>query len=484
MEIKGKDFIWEYVIGLEVHAQISSQSKLFSSAANDFDASPNTRVSFIDAAFPGTLPVLNSACIEQGVKTGLGINAKVNLFSAFDRKNYFYPDLPRGYQISQFYYPIAENGWIDINDESGAVKRVGVTRLHLEQDAGKSLHDYAFGYTCIDLNRAGVPLMEIVSEPDIRSPFEAGQYLKKLRSTLRYIGSCSGDMEKGELRCDANVSVRKKGEKEFGTRCEIKNLNSIRHVMKAIEFEGKRQVESLEDGAPIKQATMLFSPESGETRVMRLKEDAQDYRYFPEPDLPPILLTKEFVDKISASLPELPEAKILRYSNFLLVNEIDAKVIAADKEVAFYFEEVITFGIKPQIAANWITGILFSLLKEHDCEISECKITPQSLAKLINLVEEERISGKSAKIVCSEIFYSDKDIETIIEQMDLSQITDPNKIEEIVDQVLKIEEETVIAYRSGKHKVFNFLVSAVLKHSSGKASPGLVQTILRKKLDI
>jgi aspartyl-tRNA(Asn)/glutamyl-tRNA(Gln) amidotransferase subunit B len=483
MEIRGKNFVWEYVIGLEVHAQISSQSKLFSSAANCFDAPPNTQVSFIDAAFPGTLPVLNWVCIEQGAKSGLGINAKINLFSAFDRKNYFYPDLPRGYQISQFYHPIAENGWIDIVDEEGKMKRIGITRLHLEQDAGKSLHDHSHGYTCIDLNRAGVPLMEIVSEPDIRSPFEAGQYLKKLRSILRYIGSCNGDMEKGELRCDANVSVRKKGEKEFGTRCEIKNLNSIRHVMKAIEFEGKRQVQSLEKGVSIKQATMLFSPESGETKVMRLKEDAQDYRYFPEPDLPPIFLTKEQIESIATSLPELPEAKILRYSNSLLVNETDARVIAADKEIALYFEEVIALGIRPQVAANWITGILFSLLKEHNCEISECRVNSKDLAKLISLVEEERISGKAAKIVCAAMFESNKDIDLIIEQMDLTQITDPNRIEQIVDQVLKIEEETATAYRSGKHKVFNFLVSAVLKHSSGKASPSLVQEILRKKLE-
>ncbi len=391
--------------------------------------------------------------------------------------------MPRGYQISQFYHPIAENGWIDIVDELGKIKRIGVTRLHLEQDAGKSVHDYSPGYTCIDLNRAGVPLMEIVSEPDIRSPFEAGQYLRKLRSILRYIGSCSGDMEKGALRCDANVSVRKKGEEAFGTRCEIKNLNSIRNVMRAIEFEGKRQVESLENGILVKQATMLFSPENGETKVMRLKEDAQDYRYFPEPDLPPVILKQEHVQAMFESLPELPEAKIFRYCNSLLVSEADARVIAFDKEVAFYFEAVTKFGVRPQVAANWITGILFSLLKEHDCEISECKITPKDLAKLIRLVEEEQISGKAGKIVCAEMFHCDKDIDAIIEQMDLMQITDSNVIQQMVDQVMKIEEETVIAYRCGKHKVFNFLVSAVLKHSLGKASPSLVQTILRKKLE-
>jgi aspartyl-tRNA(Asn)/glutamyl-tRNA(Gln) amidotransferase subunit B len=483
MEIEGKTAIWEYVIGLEVHAQIVSKSKLFSSAANDFSADPNTQVSIIDAAFPGTLPVLNGVCIEQGVKTGLGINAQINLFSAFDRKNYFYPDLPRGYQISQFYHPIAQNGWLDINGENGELKRIGITRLHLEQDAGKSIHDYLPGYTCIDLNRAGVPLMEIVSEPDIRSPFEAGQYLKKLRSILRYIGSCSGDMEKGALRCDANVSVRRKGDSSFGTRCEIKNLNSIKHVIRAIEFEGNRQVISLEQGIAIEQATMLFSPERGETRVIRSKEDAQDYRYFPEPDLHPIFLTKEYVESVALSLPELPEVKVHRYINTLSLSEVDASIIAADRDTALYFEEVIGYYFSPQAAANWITGTLFSLLNESGLEILECRVTAAHLAELIRLVEEEKISGKSAKIVCGEIFINGGSIESVIAKKDLGQITDQNKISEIIDQVLLAEEETVESYKAGKHKVFNFLVAAVLKRTAGKASPTVVQVILKNKLD-
>jgi aspartyl-tRNA(Asn)/glutamyl-tRNA(Gln) amidotransferase subunit B len=480
--IKGNTGEWEIVIGLEVHAQINTQSKLFSGSPTTFGAEPNHNVSFVDAAMPGMLPVINMSCVEQAVRTGLGLNAQINLRSVFDRKNYFYADLPQGYQISQYLDPIVGKGELEIDMPDGTTRTIGITRLHVEQDAGKSLHEHSPRYTFIDLNRAGVGLMEIVSEPDMRTSEEAGLYVKKLRSILRALGTCDGDMEKGNMRCDANVSVRRPGDK-FGTRCEIKNVNSVRYLMKAIEFEAQRQVEIIESGGTIQQETRLFDPSTGETRTMRSKEDAHDYRYFPDPDLLPLVLDPAFVERIRASLPELPDQKKKRYIEQYGLSAYDAGVLTSDSAISSYFE-AIADKHNPKLTANWMTSELFARLNKNDIPIEESPLSPEQLGGLIGLIEDNTISGKIAKTVFEIMFEQPgKSAAQIVDEQGLKQVTDTGAIEKVIDEVIAANGDKVAEYRSGKDKLFGFFVGQVMKLSGGKANPAAVNDILKKKLE-
>ncbi|KJV57232.1 aspartyl/glutamyl-tRNA(Asn/Gln) amidotransferase, B subunit [Orientia chuto str. Dubai] len=472
---------WEYVIGLEIHAQIKSSSKLFSSASTEFGNLPNSQVELLDAAMPGALPVLNKFCVLQAIKTALGINAKINKLSSFDRKNYFYADLPAGYQISQFFHPIAQGGWVEIFDENNNIKRIKINRLHLEQDTGKSTHDQSDTYSYIDLNRSGIGLMEIVSEHDISSPAQAAEYIKKLRAILRYLDSCSGDMEKGSLRCDANISVRKPNG-ELGIKCEIKNLNSIKSIVRALEFEGQRQVKILESGGVIKQESLLFDATLGKTCPMRSKENATDYRYFPDPDLPPIILDQSLVDEIASSLPELPDAKITRYINEIKLNDYAARVLAADKDIAYFFEEVIKTA-NPILTANWILSELFGLMNKDRITISECKITAHHFSELMQLISSESISSKIAKTILKEMFDTGHSPKIIIQKKNIQQISDYNQIADIIDNILKDNYQSVISYKSGKDRLFGFFVGQVMKATAGNANPILVNKILHNKLN-
>jgi aspartyl-tRNA(Asn)/glutamyl-tRNA(Gln) amidotransferase subunit B len=478
--IQGNLHKWEYVIGLEVHAQINTNSKLFSGAATDFGADANSQVSFVDAAMPGMLPVLNEECIKQAIKTGIAINATINKTSVFDRKNYFYADLPQGYQISQFYHPIVTGGEIHITLEDSSPKVIRVNRIHVEQDAGKSFHDQSPNSSFIDLNRSGIGLMEIVSEADLRSPYEATEYLKKLRIILRYLGSCDGDMEKGSMRCDANVSVRKSGD-PYGTRCEIKNVNSIRNVMRAIEFEAMRQVDLLESGGTVSQETRLFDANTGETRTMRSKEDAHDYRYFPDPDLLPLVLEDTYIEEIGRTIPELPDAKIERYQRDFGLSSYDAEVLSAEREISDYFEQVAK-DADPKLASNWITVELFSYLNRSNINLTDSKISAAKLSGLIKLIQDDVISGKIAKTVFEIMFDTGDDADKIVKDKGLSQVSDLTQIESIIDQVLSENPDKVEEYKSGKDKLFAFFVGQVMKLSQGKANPGVVNEILRKKL--
>jgi aspartyl-tRNA(Asn)/glutamyl-tRNA(Gln) amidotransferase subunit B len=478
--VDGKTGKWEVVIGLEIHAQVSSKSKLFSGAATNFGAEPNSQVSLIDAAMPGMLPVLNEYCVEQAVRTGLGINAQINLTSVFDRKNYFYADLPQGYQISQFYYPIIGTGVIEVDLPDGRATKVGITRIHLEQDAGKSMHDQHPSLSLIDLNRCGIALMEIVTEPDIRSSIEAGEFLKKLRGILRYLGTCDGDMEKGSMRCDANVSVRRPGE-PLGSRCEVKNLNSIRNVIRAIDYETQRQIEILEDGGKIEQETKLFNANIGATRTIRTKESANDYRYFPDPDLLPLKLKPEYVEKIRATLPELPDSKKKRYVEQLGLSPYDASVLSADKDVADFFEKVAQKA-DPKLSANWITAELFAKLNKADLEIHQSKVTADKMISLIKLIEDNTLSGKLAKQVFEIMFETGEDAGIIVENKGLKQVTDLSAIEAVIEQVIKDNPSHVAEYRAGKDKLFGFFVGQVMKISEGKLNPQAVNDILKNKL--
>jgi len=478
--IKGQTGEWEVILGLEVHAQVKSKSKLFSGAPNDFGAEPNENVSLVDAGMPGMLPVINAYCIEQAVRTGLGLKAQINLHSVFDRKNYFYPDLPQGYQISQYLDPIVGKGKMIIDMPNGTTREIGITRLHLEQDAGKSLHENSGKYSLIDLNRAGIALMEIVSEPDMRSPEEAGLYLKKLRSIVRYLGTCDGDMEKGSMRCDINVSVRKVGS-PLGTRCEIKNVNSVRFMMKAIEFEAARQVEILEGGGVIDQETRLFDASTGETRTMRSKEDAHDYRYFPDPDLLPLEFSQEFVNKIKASLPELPDDKKARYISEMGLSAYDASVLVADQATAQYFETVVAKH-NPKLASNWITAELFGRLNKAGLDIENSPIGTEKLSGLLLLIENNTISGKIAKVVFDKMFETGKNAAQIVEEEGLKQVTDTGAIEKVIDEVMAANLDKVAEYRSGKDKLFAFFIGQVMKLSAGKANPQVVNELLKKKL--
>ena len=478
--IQGKKAKWEVIIGLEVHAQVLSKSKLFSSSPTKFGAEPNTQVSLVDCAFPGMLPVINQFCIEQSVKTGLGLKAKINLNSIFDRKNYFYADLPQGYQISQYKNPIVGEGEV-ILDMPYGTKKVRIERLHLEQDAGKSIHDIDPDHTFVDLNRSGVALMEIVSKPDLRSPNEVNAYVKKLRAIMRYLGTCDGNMQEGSLRADVNVSVRKLGEKELGTRCEIKNVNSIKFMQMAIEYEAKRQVELLEDNKQIDQETRLFDTKKNTTRSMRSKEDAHDYRYFPDPDLLPLEVSDEFVEQLKSEIPELPDEKKKRFLEKFNLSPYEANILVSEIETSKYFEEVIK-DADVKLATNWITGELFSLLNTKNLEISKSPISAKNLSKLINLIKDGTISGKIAKTVFDLMADGDQNPQKIIEEKDLKQQSDPKELEKLIEKVITDNPEKVKEYKSGKEKLFGFFVGQIMKSSGGKANPQLVNDILKKKL--
>jgi aspartyl-tRNA(Asn)/glutamyl-tRNA(Gln) amidotransferase subunit B len=478
--ISGDTGKWEVVIGLEVHAQVSSNAKLFSSSATQFGADPNSQVSLIDAAMPGMLPVINKFCVEQAVRTGLGLKAKINLTSVFDRKNYFYADLPQGYQISQYKYPIVGEGEVVLDMPYGT-KKIGIERLHLEQDAGKSLHDQDPTKTFIDLNRSGVALMEIVSKPDLRSPEEVAEYIKKLRSIMRYLGTCDGNMEEGSLRADVNVSVRKVGSKDFGTRCEIKNVNSIKFMQQAIQYEAKRQVELLEEGKKIDQETRLFDTKKNETRQMRSKEDAHDYRYFPDPDLPPLKFSQSFVDIIKQKLPELPDDKKERLMNNYKLSSYEAGVLISDKDTSDYFEDIAkTSDVK--LAINWVIGDLFAALNKLGKSIKETPISSKNLAKLIDLIKNNTISGRIAKEVFELMLKDNRDPKLIVDEKGLVQESNVGELEKIIEKVLKDNADKVAEYKSGKDKLFGFFVGSVIKESKGKANPALVNDLLKKKL--
>jgi aspartyl-tRNA(Asn)/glutamyl-tRNA(Gln) amidotransferase subunit B len=479
--IEGSTGTWEIVCGLEVHAQVISKSKLFSGAATDFGSEPNSQVSFVDAAFPGMLPVLNAECVAQAVRTGLGLNARINLMSRFDRKNYFYADLPSGYQISQFEHPIVGKGAVSIELADGSTREIGVTRLHLEQDAGKSLHDQDATRSFIDLNRCGVALMEIVSEPDIRTPEEAGAYLRKLRSVLRYLGTCDGNMDEGSMRADVNVSVRHAGE-DFRTRCEVKNVNSVRFVMQAIEAEAKRQVEVWESGGEVVQETRLFDPARGVTRSMRSKEDAHDYRYFPDPDLLPLILDAAWVEGLRAALPELPDAKRARFMRDYGLPPYDAAVLVAEQGIAAFFETVAK-GRDARLAANWVTGDFFAALNRTGRTIETSPVSASDLGALLDLMADNTINGRIAKEVFEAMVETGASPGEIVEQRGLRQVTDTGAIDAAVAAVLAANPDKLAEFRGGKDKLFGFFVGQVMKAMAGKGNPALVNQALKTRLN-
>jgi len=484
--IKGKTHEWEIVVGLEVHAQVKSNSKLFSSSSTVFGSSPNSQVSLVDAAMPGMLPVINKYCIEQALKSGIGLKAEINQYSVFDRKNYFYADLPQGYQISQYKYPIVGKGKVSIDLKNGTSKDIRIVRLHLEQDAGKSLHDQNPSKTYVDLNRSGVALMEIVSEPDLRSTEEVGLYISKIRSILMYLDTCDGNMQEGSLRADVNISVRKPGE-EYGTRCEIKNLNSIKFIKQAINYEAKRQIDIIEKGEKIEQNTLLFNPQTGKTRPMRSKEDAHDYRYFPDPDLLPLQITNQEIDVIKKQIPELPDERKNRYiSNYDLSN-YDASVLTAERAISDYFDATINSDTQlkksAKLISNWICTELFSLLNKDDLVIAKSPVTPENLGQLVRLVTTNVISGKIAKEVLVEMYSSKESAIDIVEQKGLKQITDTSEIEKIIISVLDDNKGMVSQYKSGKTKLLGFFVGQVMKRTKGKANPKLLNDLLVKMIN-
>ncbi|MEK9638325.1 MAG: Asp-tRNA(Asn)/Glu-tRNA(Gln) amidotransferase subunit GatB [Pelagibacteraceae bacterium] len=478
--IKGKKDNWEVVIGLEVHAQVLSNSKLFSGSSTKFGANPNTQVSLIDSAFPGMLPVINEECVKQAVRTGLGLNAKINNYSVFDRKNYFYADLPQGYQISQYKNPIVGEGKVLLDMPNGS-KEVGIERLHLEQDAGKSIHDMDPSSTYVDLNRSGIALMEIVSKPDLRSPDEVNAYIKKLRSIMRYLGTCDGNMQEGSLRADVNVSVRKVGEKEFGTRCEIKNVNSIKFMQMAIEYEAKRQVELIESGEKIDQETRLFDTKKNETRSMRSKEDAHDYRYFPDPDLLPLNIDQKIIDDLKKSLPELPDQKKERFIKDYNLSAYEANVLVSEKEISNFYEEVAKQSDK-KLAATWMMGDLFAMLNDKGLSISQSPISSKNLAELIQSIKSGEISGRIAKEVFEIMIETGDNPKKIIESKGMKQQSDPKELEKMINEILEQNKDKVDQYKSGKDKLFGFFVGQVMKVSGGKANPQLANDILKKLL--
>ena len=478
--ISGKTGDWEIVIGLEIHAQVLSSSKLFSGASTEFGKDPNRNVSLVDAAMPGMLPVINQTCIKQAIKSGIALNAEINKYSVFDRKNYFYADLPQGYQISQYKYPIVGEGSLKITDANGEDKIIGIERIHLEQDAGKSLHDQHPSKSFIDLNRTGVALMEIVSKPDLSSPEEAASYVKKIRTVLRYIETCDGNMEQGSLRADCNVSVRKPNG-DLGTRCEIKNLNSIKFISQAIQYEAERQVEILENGGVIDQETRLFDTSTGETRSMRSKEDAHDYRYFPDPDLLPLELSDSQISEIRSDMPELPDQLVERLISEYGITKYDANVIAEEKEYVHYYENSAK-NRDGKLVVNWMTSELFGLLKKNNIQFNQNPISPNYLNELVELIENKTISGKIAKDVFEIMFATSKSPKVIVKEKGLEQVTDDGAIEVFVDQVINENQDKVKEYLSGKDKLFGFFVGQVMKVSQGKANPGLVNKILKLKL--
>jgi len=478
--IKGETGDWEVVIGIEVHAQIVSNSKLFSSASTKFGGEHNTQVSFVDAGMPGMLPVINWVCVEQAIRTGLGLNAKINNYSIFDRKNYFYPDLPQGYQISQFKQPIVGEGSVTIDIDDKKSKTIRIERLHLEQDAGKSLHDQHPEFSFVDLNRSGVALMEIVSMPDISSADEAQSYIKKLRSIMRYLGTCDGNMEEGSLRADINVSVRKPGD-ELGTRCEIKNVNSIKFIGQAIDYEARRQIELIEDSKTIDQETRLFDPKKGETRSMRSKEEAHDYRYFPDPDLLPLSFSENIIEEIKSELPELPDDKKERFQKEYSLSPYDSNILVSEIEIADFFEAV-TKGRDPKIAANWITGEFFAAMNKLGFNIVDSPITIDNLSKLIKLIEENIISTRIAKDVFEIMLENNEDPEEIVEREGLKQVSDSGELEKIIDNIIANNPDQVEAVKL-KPKLIGWFVGQVMKETNGKANPKLVNDLLNDKLN-
>ena len=478
--VEGRTGEWEVVIGMEVHAQVSSQSKLFSGAPTKFGAEPNQNVSLVDAAMPGMLPVINQECVRQAIRTGLGLNAQINCYSVFDRKNYFYADLPQGYQISQFKHPIVGEGAITIDLKDGSAIEIGIERLHLEQDAGKSMHDQHPSKSYIDLNRSGVALMEIVSKPDIRSAEQAGAYMKKLRSIVRYLGTCDGNMEEGSMRADVNVSVRKPGE-PLGTRTETKNLNSVRFIMQAIDYEVQRQIEIIEDGGTIDQETRLFDTNTGMTRAMRGKEDAHDYRYFPDPDLLPLEFSQSYVDELRAELPELPDQIRERMISDYGLSSYDAAVLTEERETAEFYEKAAE-GQDKKLVANWMSVELFGALNKAGKSLDESPVSPSQLGGLVALISDGTISGRIAKDVFANMFETSKDADVIIEEKGLKQVSDTGAIEALIDQVLAENQDKVEEYRGGKDKLFGFFVGQTMKLSKGQANPAMVNEMLKAKL--
>ena len=479
--IQGATGEWEVVIGLEVHAQVTSNAKLFSGASTAFGAEPNTNVSLVDAAMPGMLPVPNAECVKQAVRTGLAIDAQIHRWSRFDRKNYFYADLPQGYQISQLYHPIVGEGSLTVETEEGE-KVIGVERIHIEQDAGKLMHDQHPTMSYVDLNRCGVALMEIVSKPDMRSPAEAGAYMKKLRAILRYVGSCDGNMEQGSMRADVNVSVRKPGA-EFGTRTETKNVNSVRFIQQVVEYEARRQVDVIEEGGTIVQETRLFDPDKGVTRSMRSKEDAHDYRYFPDPDLLPLVLTEDFVEECKASLPELPDAKRQRYVEALGITPYNADVITSDVETARWFESLLAAGAEAKAGANWLTSELFGALNRLGKDIGQSPVSPEQAAQLLGLVADGTLSGSLAKQVFEIMLETGDDPARIVEEKGLKQTSDTGAIEAVIAEILSANADKVDQYKAGKEALFGFFVGQTMKAMAGKANPKVVNELLKKALN-
>jgi aspartyl-tRNA(Asn)/glutamyl-tRNA(Gln) amidotransferase subunit B len=479
--IMSEDRKYEAVIGLEVHAQMLTETKIFCGCSTKFGSEPNTQTCPICIGMPGVLPVLNKKALEFAIKTGLAMNCKIASYSRFARKNYFYPDLPKGYQISQYELPICEGGYIEIVVD-GTVKKIGITRIHMEEDAGKNIHEIGTPYSLVDLNRAGVPLMEIVSEPDIRSPKEAVEYMKKLRTLLRYLDVCDGNMEQGSLRCDANVSVRPVGRKELGVKTELKNINSFRFVEKALDYEIRRQIKILEEGGQIIQETRLWDPVAEITQSMRTKEEAHDYRYFPEPDLVPIMVDQEWVNTIKSILPELPDEKRARFISEYGLPEYDADFLTSEKSIADWYERAVKAGGKPKTVSNWVMVELMRLLNEENKSIDECLIRPEQLADMLRFIDEGVISGKIAKTVFEEMYRSGKDSGQIVKEKGLVQISDEEQIENIIDEVLSKNPKEIERYRSGDEKLIGFFVGQIMKATSGKANPKIVNELLKKKL--
>jgi aspartyl-tRNA(Asn)/glutamyl-tRNA(Gln) amidotransferase subunit B len=473
---------WEPVIGLEIHVQLLTHSKIFSGASIAYGASPNTQACAVDLGLPGVLPVLNKEVVRMAVKFGLAVGAKVSKRSIFARKNYFYPDLPKGYQISQYELPIVEHGHMEIELEDGTVKQIGITRAHLEEDAGKSLHEDFHGLTGIDLNRAGTPLLEVVSEPDMRSAKEAVAYMKKLHSLVQYLEICDGNMQEGSFRCDANVSIRPKGQKEFGTRAELKNINSFRFVERAINVEIERQIDILEGGGEVIQETRLYDPDKNETRSMRTKEEANDYRYFPDPDLLPVVIEEGFIEDVKKSLPELPDEKIHRFTKEYGLNAYDASVMVANRDMAEYFDAVAKATGEPKAAANWVMGDLTGALNKSGQEIKDSPVPANMLAGMINRIKDGTLTSKTAKIVFEAMWNGEGEADQIIEAKDLKPISDTGAIEKIIDDIIAANPEQVEQYRGGKEKVFGFFVGQVMKASKGKANPQQVNQMLKQKL--
>lgn len=483
--VKSKNKEYEMNIGLEIHCQVISESKLFSASSTKFGAQPNTHVSFFDSGFPGQLPVINKYCIEQAIKTGLGLNATINKRSVFDRKHYFYADLPTGYQITQQFHPIVSNGYIEIVDEDGNPKKIRIEKLHVEQDAGKLTHDLSPNKSMVDFNRAGVALMEIVSRPDITSPYQAGEYIKKMRALVRYLGTCDGNMDEGSMRCDINISLHEKGSDKLGTRTETKNVNSVRFAIQAIEYESQRQADILADGGEISQETRLFDANTGTTRTMRSKENAIDYRYFPDPDIMPLILEEGLVERIKASMPELPDSKKKRFVEEYKLSEYDADILTSERAIAEYFEEAV--GAEKErdgkMVSNWMQSELFAVLNKEAKDISESPIKASELGELIDLIKDGTISGKIAKDVFKMMYEGEeKSARKIVEEKGLKQVSDTGAIEKVIDDIIANSPDNVSAYKGGKVQLFGWFVGQTLKAMKGQANPQIVNEILKKKL--